>query len=339
MGYTWLGMRKLTWEEVLQRHEKGELAGCFRLYDDNSEAMIDRGYDFAGDILAHHEKGGEFGEEIDTVDLELTDGKKITAPAVVDVSALGCMDELEYELWHVIENYMAQFGIRTQDDEPDWATVKAVQDSIFTAFTDAGVDFKFGYEESSCASNKTSEKGRREGMRSAKEITESLEIAKGLCEGKTNDSWNARKAGRVMAELIAHFKKKEIEEQYDRVQIIATVVISKEDIDDIMVSALEGGITYWADKVEPRCGIEFNFASDVISKGGSILIHDNEEDATYELTKAKLLQGIRMYAEQPKSSDIFEVIDHELHIDCGMVDAEVADAIIQCALFGEIIYG
>lgn len=68
MGYTWLGMQKLTWEEVLQRHEKGELAGCFRLYDDNSEAMIDRGYDFAGDILAHHKKGGEFGEDIGTVD-------------------------------------------------------------------------------------------------------------------------------------------------------------------------------------------------------------------------------------------------------------------------------
>lgn len=147
MGYTWLGMQKLTWEEVLQRHEKGELAGCFRLYDDNSEAMIDRGYDFAGDILAHHKKGGEFGEDIDTVDLELADGKKITAPAVVDVSALGCMDELEYELWHVIEDYMVQFGIRTQDDEPDWATVKAVQESILTVFTDAGVNFKFGYEE------------------------------------------------------------------------------------------------------------------------------------------------------------------------------------------------
>lgn len=147
-------------------------------------------------------------------------------------------------------------------------------------------------------------------MRSAKEIMESLEIAKGLCEGKTNESWNARKAGRVMAELIAHFKKKEIEEQYDRVQIIATVVISKEDIDDIMVSALEGGITYWVDKVEPRCGIEFNFASDVISKGGSILIHDNEEDATYELTKVKLLQGIRAYAEQPSK----KTVRHRLNI-------------------------
>lgn len=46
-----------------------------------------------------------------------------------------------------------------------------------------------------------------------------------------------------------------------------------------------------------------------------------------------------MYAEQAKHGDIFEVIDHELHIDCGMVDAEVADAIIQYAVFSDIIYG
>lgn len=147
MAYTWAGMRKLTWQEVKELHKKGKLAGYYKLYEDGSEAVIDSNYDFIDDILDHQEKGGEFGEEIDTVDLELADGKKITAPAVVDVSALGCMDELEYELWRVIENYMAQFGIRTQDDEPDWATVKAVQESIFTAFTDAGVDFKFGYEE------------------------------------------------------------------------------------------------------------------------------------------------------------------------------------------------
>lgn len=147
MAYTWAGMRKLTWQEVKELHKKGKLAGYYKLYEDGSEVVIDSNYDFIDDILDHQEKGGEFGEKIDTVDLELADGKKITAPAVVDVSALGCMDELEYELWHVIENYMAQFGIRTQDDEPDWTTVKAVQESIFTAFTDAGVDFKFGYEE------------------------------------------------------------------------------------------------------------------------------------------------------------------------------------------------
>ena len=38
-------------------------------------------------------------------------------------------------------------NIRTQDDEPDWATAKAVQESILTAFTDAGVNFKFLSDE------------------------------------------------------------------------------------------------------------------------------------------------------------------------------------------------
>lgn len=176
-------------------------------------------------------------------------------------------------------------------------------------------------------------------MRSAREITESLKVAQGLCEGRKNENWNVRKASRVVSELIAHFKKKEIEEQCDRVQIITTIVIFKEDIDNIMATALEGGITYWADKAEPRCGVEFYLASDVVSKGGSIFIHDNEENATYELTKAKLIQGIRMYAEQPKNSDIFEIIDHELYIAGDMIDEEVSDIIIQYALFGEVIYG
>ncbi len=147
MAYTWAGMRKLTWQEVKELHKKGKLAGYYKLYEDGTEAVIDSNYDFIDDVLEHKERGGEFGGEIDTVDLEMADGKKITAPAVVDVSALGCMDELEYELWHVIEDYMVQFGIRTQDDEPDWATVKAVQESILTAFTDAGVNFKFLSDE------------------------------------------------------------------------------------------------------------------------------------------------------------------------------------------------
>lgn len=105
-------------------------------------------------MAEHQERGGEFGEEIDTVDLEMADGKKITAPAVVDVSALGCMDELEYELWHVIEDYMLSFGIRTIDDEPDWATVKAVQDCILNQFIGAGVNFKLFDDETQAEINK-----------------------------------------------------------------------------------------------------------------------------------------------------------------------------------------
>ena len=31
MSYKWRGMRKLTWEEVKERFEKGDLAGCYKL--------------------------------------------------------------------------------------------------------------------------------------------------------------------------------------------------------------------------------------------------------------------------------------------------------------------
>ena len=76
-----------------------------------------------------------------TVDLVLQECEKA---GVTRVSAVHLTVGV---LRDVIEDYMVQFGIRTQDDEPDWATVKAVQESILTAFIDAGVNFKFGYEE------------------------------------------------------------------------------------------------------------------------------------------------------------------------------------------------
>lgn len=147
MAYKWLGMKKLTWGEVKKLHKEGKLVGCYKLYEDGTESEIASNYDFIDDILEHQENGGEFGEEIDTVILELADGKKIEAPTVVDISKMGCLDELEYTLWHTIEDYMVLFGIRTGDDEPDWATVKAVQEKIIEVFEDAGVDFKILTDE------------------------------------------------------------------------------------------------------------------------------------------------------------------------------------------------
>lgn len=63
MGYTWAGMKKISFDEVMQRHEKDELVGCFRLYDDDTEGQIDPGYDIQ-DIIEHYERGGEFGIEL-----------------------------------------------------------------------------------------------------------------------------------------------------------------------------------------------------------------------------------------------------------------------------------
>lgn len=147
MAYKWLGMKKLSWGEVKKLHKEGKLVGCYKLYENGTESEITSNYDFVDDILEHQENGGEFGEEIDTMVLELADGKKIEAPTVVDISKLGCLDEMEYTLWHTIEDYMVLFGIRTGDDDPDWATVKAVQEKIIEVFVDAGVNFKILADE------------------------------------------------------------------------------------------------------------------------------------------------------------------------------------------------
>lgn len=62
MGYTWTGMKKISWDEVKDLDKKGELVGCFYLYDDESEGMIEADYNF-DDIKKHYECGGEFGIE------------------------------------------------------------------------------------------------------------------------------------------------------------------------------------------------------------------------------------------------------------------------------------
>lgn len=142
MGYNWKGMRKLSWDEVKEYIRKGYIVGCFRLYEDGTEGMIEREYDL-DDLIQHHEAGGEFGEELRTVNVSLPDGKAIKVPEYVDLSQLGCLDSLEYEMWHTIQQYLEYFGITMTDDEPDWATVKGVQDKIIEILTEAGVEFKF----------------------------------------------------------------------------------------------------------------------------------------------------------------------------------------------------
>ena len=62
MAYTWEGMRKISWEQVIKYHRNGELVGCFRLYDDDTEGMIEPDYSWE-EICKHHACGGEFGEE------------------------------------------------------------------------------------------------------------------------------------------------------------------------------------------------------------------------------------------------------------------------------------
>ncbi len=166
------------------------------------------------------------------------------------------------------------------------------------------------------------------------EIVKVLAGLKNLQDGGIAQDGEQRRA---LKKAVEHYERLLKEQEVDRVQAVLQIVVTGEDIDDIMVSVLEGGINYWCDNAKVVGKYLGEYASDQISRGGTLILHDMEEGRDELLTKEKLIQGIRMYAEQ--YGNIFEVVDHELRIDCGMVDADAADAIIQYAIFSEVIYG
>lgn len=124
------------------------------------------------------------------------------------------------------------------------------------------------------------------------------------------------------------------------------IVVTSTDVCDIVCAALEGGITYWCMQAEAINEkdekIYFGkYASDQLAyEGGVLRLHDCEEDKTYDLTLEKLLKGIELYIKKPHYYEITEMNDcGELVLDTMKVDAEVADMIVQYALFDEVIYG
>lgn len=126
------------------------------------------------------------------------------------------------------------------------------------------------------------------------------------------------------------------------IEIAYQVEFTNEDINDIMATALEGGITYWCGRVEVKDkdlkGQEY--ASDVISHDGTLLIYDSEdEDEVWELTREKFINGLKKFL-QLCDKEYFKSIDYSIReLDISMIDAEDADIIIQYALFNEIVFG
>ena len=121
------------------------------------------------------------------------------------------------------------------------------------------------------------------------------------------------------------------------VNIKKTITVTQEDIDDIMCSALEGGISYGCNKPEVVDEYLGEYASEQISRGGALKLYDAEEDKVYTLTKDKLLNGIKLAIER----DYYPVYQWHYgnELDTCEIDAEVADTIVQLALFSDIIYG
>ena len=115
------------------------------------------------------------------------------------------------------------------------------------------------------------------------------------------------------------------------------IKVTDQDIDDIITTAFEGGINYWCSKVKVVGDYLGEFASDQISRGGTVRLYDSVEDATYDLTLENFMEGLTKAIEE-NWYDSYGWCDGN-SIDTCNVDADVADTIIQLALFDDVVYG
>lgn len=98
--------------------------------------------------------------------------------------------------------------------------------------------------------------------------------------------------------------------------------VTDEQINDVMTTALEGGINYWCDKATTSSDLEDTYLSEILTKGSTISLHDAEEDKWYALTLHNLIKAMEKIG--------FNFDDYDsMDVDC----------VVQEAIFGEVIYG
>lgn len=117
------------------------------------------------------------------------------------------------------------------------------------------------------------------------------------------------------------------------IKITKTFEVTEKDINDLMVTAFEGGINYWCGHVEIVDNpADKDCASEIIAHGGTLRLHDAETDDTWLMKRDNVLNGIKMTLENERFFHSFEDL-MENH------DAFTADSIVQYALFEEIVFG
>ncbi len=105
------------------------------------------------------------------------------------------------------------------------------------------------------------------------------------------------------------------------------------EIEGVLVSALEGGIGYWA-QIDNVNGPDYSSKTcENIVKGTAHLLMTDVEDGqqNMRLDRAAVEKGLKLMAEKfPR---------HMADILNGDDDAETGDVLVQLALLGEIVYG
>lgn len=116
-----------------------------------------------------------------------------------------------------------------------------------------------------------------------------------------------------------------------KIDITKSFEITSENIEDLLVTFIFDGVGDWCEKItvctlpDTACLVK----SEVITHAGELLFHT--QDGRNTLNIRNFLEGIKLEILASGWLSIEELMDSH--------DANIADNILQYALFGELIYG
>lgn len=134
----------------------------------------------------------------------------------------------------------------------------------------------------------------------------------------------------------------------ENVTVQIPVELDDEFFEDVVCTMLEGGSNYWVDTIDidhpdgqkPKGVPVSTWASDALNKGGNITIHPiEEEDGIVTINRENLIAGVKQLIDEHPDRVSVMYEDKKNHIDFGNMDADDADAILQYAVFGDLVFG
>lgn len=147
------------------------------------------------------------------------------------------------------------------------------------------------------------------------------------------------------------------------------IKVTSSEIDNIMCTAIEGGINYWCDgyygsggdfSLLPENQVEIKYEWEHLVYGGYLTMTEDTSDLdssnfdkdgnllingmTHKLDQEKFMKGLQMWIDEHHKVQLVRINNSSIYpygyttIDTGDIDADDADCIVQYALFGELKY-
>lgn len=122
-------------------------------------------------------------------------------------------------------------------------------------------------------------------------------------------------------------------------KITINLAIKDKDVEAVLKGS-ESGCSYWCDKItlDPEKLFYNETLAARIINGGPVIFHSKENGRSYDLTIGRVIRGITNYIKKPIYGTILSAEAGSITINSNLITDKIADAVIQNALFGQVLY-